>query len=202
MAGTIRGRQEEDRGDSERDEGGGDERVEGIAQKGVSMEAARRSRCTINPLRNGTIPSTRAGRRQSCGNRRGGARAEAGEDARRIESMASSVKGDRWKQGKGELTAMESEDMTRETHADRDAASTLGGTVQAHVRRIVVVGYPISNTSVCGAASVPFGRATGGVAPGLDIRPKGAGCVRGYWQPQARRASTTRRQRRSRLSVR
>jgi hypothetical protein len=116
--------------------------------------------------------------------------------------MASSVKGDRWKQGKGELTAMGSEDMTRETHADRDATSTLGGTVQAHVRRIVVVGYLISNTSVCGAASVPCGRATGGLEPGLDIRPKGAGCVRGYWQTQARRASTTRRQRRSRLSVR
>jgi hypothetical protein len=32
MAGTIRGRQEEDRDDSERDRGGGDERVEGIVQ--------------------------------------------------------------------------------------------------------------------------------------------------------------------------
>lgn len=61
------------------------------------------------------------------------------EDAKRIESMASSVKGDRWKQGKGELAAMRSEDVTRRTHADRCAASTLIGAVQARVRRIVVV---------------------------------------------------------------
>ncbi|KAJ7855730.1 hypothetical protein B0H14DRAFT_2579199 [Mycena olivaceomarginata] len=52
---------------------------------------------------------------------------------------------------------------------------------EAHVRRIVVVREVSSSyrARACGAAIVQRGRGTRGVAPGLDIRPKGAGWVHG-----------------------